>query len=222
MLGSIRQLARLSRTEKVTSDQVGRYPYPLFSLVVDNLDPEGLGRVKVANPANPALATGWLYQSCPAFDSPTVPLVGETVLVLFAEGIPEQGIYFPIKNRLNPPLDQPNRVGVPQLPKLDYSVDRAIETPRNVYQDTVGHSLHSAEEYTVIAKRILLATPLRQAFIALSEYGILIESKQGITWDLGGKDLNIVNAGDVTIQGESVTTIGAVDSAGHSLVTRGY
>lgn len=42
------------------------------------------------------------------------------------------------------------------------------------------------------------------------------------TWDAGGAAIRIVNASDVTISNKSIATIGAVDSRGDAIVTRGW
>ena len=44
----------------------------------------------------------------------------------------------------------------------------------------------------------------------------------GVAWNLGGDSLNLVNVGDVTIDGRSVAVVGARDDEGDALVNRGY
>jgi hypothetical protein len=72
------------------------------------------------------------------------------------------------------------------------------------------------------------------AFISLTSSGfVLIQDAQGrkITlgglgdngqWDLNGYSLELLNASNVTIAGKSICTIGATDSRGDTLVTRGW
>lgn len=55
-----------------------------------------------------------------------------------------------------------------------------------------------------------------------SPAGMMFNLTDNATIDLNGRSINIVNAGGVSINGKQVAVVGAVDSAGHTVVNRGY
>lgn len=224
------------------SEDAGRLRYPTLSVVTDVDDPEELARVRVANPLNPQESTGWILQVAGYWETPLTPEVGDTVLVIWAEGDYRQGVYLPVRNKRNPPnedcdptqdyaLEVPRKAVVTVQDELTVRVDGETSVRlRSLDARTLETHRQRATEYELVSPQITLRTPTSSSFLTISNSGITLYSNQPIVWNLGGQTLTLQNLGTVLatnvssarINGKEIAVVGALDSGGDVLVNRGY
>ncbi|MGJ3244932.1 MAG: phage baseplate assembly protein V [Elainellaceae cyanobacterium] len=189
-------------------DSIGRQSYPIKAVVTNNNDPKSQRRIKVSDPAVPSLSSYWFRRlaSSPFKDEP-LPPVGSTVYVFFADGDPSDGFYLPLVNNTNPPLDKGDAIN-----------DHYEEIPgdRNIFvagkftlKNEAGIKVHGSDDGTYSIENA-------------SSTKITIQPSGAIEIDASGNTFSITNASDATIEGKSVATIGAVDTSGDALITRGW
>jgi hypothetical protein len=213
-------------------DQVGRMPYPILGVVVRNVDPQSDRRIKIADPANPALESHWLRRAIgfPGFDPP-LPEIGQTVLCYWIDGDPANGWYQSVNNATNPPFNKQNDAqdlyqNVPGRQETSTGGDRK-ETVSKAYTIQVGQSFrlqNDAGAYIELASNGVVT--IADAFnhkITLGSGGL----NNLLEWDLGGASIRVKNASDFTISTsesgyKSIASIGAPDSRGDTLTGRGW
>lgn len=207
-------LRNAQQTTNELSELSGRTLTVSRCIVTENNDPTKKRRIKVALPSKGGtLQSDWVRRlnDKPNTDSP-LPRVGQTVLVLAVDGNAHDLVWLGVQtNDVNPPLDKVNGVD-----------DHKEETPGN---------------HTVQCGRSLRLMNDAGAYIELSELGtVVIGDAFGHTWILGGSssgsgawkwdingdNIDIVNASDFKINGKTIATIGALDSDGDTLQTRGW
>lgn len=226
-------------------DQEGRYPYPMMLAVSENKDTEypELCRVRVVSPANPTLQTGWLTMAAMTYETPEVPAIGDTVLVWFADGIPENGVYMPIKNLRrqgkvvadhtvdsgrDTPRDRFETVGNDRyldVANLDQvkAFESVLEATKSIDTKTITETKEAEAAYTLTAPTILLKTPTGTSYLLISDAGIQLFTSGITVWNMQSGSLQMTNVANFSINGKQVATIGAVDSPdGDVLITRGW
>lgn len=199
----------------------GRSIFIQRAIVTNNNDPDGQRRIKVALASKGGqLESNWM-QRCniaPGVDEP-LPKRGQTVLVMSVEGNPHDGVWLGvITNNPNPALDKPDAIA-----------DR--------YQEIDGESkTTTGADYKVNCGKSIRLQNSAGAYLELNEAGFVVlgdayghkwtlgsgTGGSGWEWDAANASINIVNAADFQINGKTVTTLGAIDSRGDSLVQRGW
>lgn len=185
-------------------DLKGRAFMPYLAVVTNNDDPTKARRVKAAAPTSPGTETHWLRRlsTHPNLDPP-LPKIGQTILVMSIDGDPLNGWWMICVNAPNPPHDKPD-------PQLDFSAvtegrqDERTDGDRVI---NVGQSLTLRND--------------AGASITLADNGNVI-----IT-DGSGNSINLAGAiafstSSLSVGGKQITTLGAVDTGGDSLATKGW
>jgi hypothetical protein len=239
ILGALHQATEASK-DAMDSRQRAMVPY--LAIVTNNVDPQGLRRVKVTTPQAPGIETPWLRRVLTApHQDPPLPDIGQTVLVLSIDGDPMNGWYLTANNLANPPQGKGN-------PVADFwdlvKGDRHLTTEGNL-TETVGQNRdlltnesvndRAEQNHLIDVGRALTLRNDAGASITLSQSGFIVIRDafnhritlsggvgNGITWDLGGDSLDFVNAGDVTIAGKSIIVVGSKDSDNDTNNQRGY
>ncbi|MFS0515152.1 hypothetical protein ACEYW6_10565 [Nostoc sp. UIC 10607] len=244
MTNLIELLHNSQRATQIALDSQGRSSYPTLGIVVQNVDPEKKRRIKVALASSPQLESDWLRRlsTTPFVDEP-MPIIGQTVLVLWADGLETNGYYLSVNNLTNPPRDKEDIV-------KDYSAE--IPGNKSVLVNgnddlTVKGEVEVTSENSVTTKANLdCKVEVKRNFIAQALQAITLTAAQYVllqagTWfiklysngtsemgggvltvNCGGFGINFVNVGTMTINGKSVATVGAVDDDGDPLVTKGW
>ena len=213
-------------------------------------NPENARRVKVSLPSSPGIDSDWLRRlQISPFVDPPLPTLGQTVLVLYAEGIETNGYYLNLVNDTNPPLDKSSNqkdyyesipgnkdstISGDETKEIGGDLDETISG--NTTQTTSGNEEHRTDGNIIIegGQSITLKTDSGSS-ITLSAAGyveivdalgrrIRLGGAGGINnqWDLAGYPLTVVNSSSFTINGKEVAVVGATDSRGDTVVTRGY
>lgn len=235
-------LVQSRRASQIAMDAVGRTPYPSLGVVVNNQDPENRRRVKVALPSNPTLESDWLMRLSPyPFVDAPLPQIGQTVLILYADGIETNGWYLSVMNDTNPSRDKQDAIKdlseeIPGNKDVSIKGDKTEAVEGSVETSIEGNEDHRTEGDIVVecGKALTLKTD-SGASITLSSTGfveikdalnrrIRLGGPGGVTnqWDLAGFPLTVINASSFTINGQEVATLGAMDNDGDTLISKGW
>jgi hypothetical protein len=211
----IEHLAGLQRVSQVTSDESGRVPGSSLAICTQNVDPKNLRRILVSDPTMPNLNSSWIRRSLgyPHTDPP-LPAIGSTVLVTYLDGDPTIGWYQSVVNATNPPLE-----------KEDPLLDHREKLP-GARITTIQKSDQQRIELDKITSTGLSMTLKCDggAVIKMFEDGTVeLSDVAGNKIKLGGASgVAITALSNVTINGKSVATIGALDTGGDTLISRGW
>jgi hypothetical protein len=235
------------RASKFALDLENRELFPTIAVVTNNKDPDNQRRIKVALPASPGLESDWIrpLQTSPNLDPP-LPQIGSTVLYLSVDGTLNNW-YLNCINDTNPPLEKEDPVNdhrerTPGKRILDVVKDFAIKVLKNLFIDADGNINIKAGKKVTISNTAGASLTLHEAGVAIlsdnlgntivlggSTNGLgyssdlIWEIQTGnIRFNLNGNAVEFLNAGNVSINSKSVTTLTATDSRGDTLVTRGY
>jgi hypothetical protein len=226
--------AQANKASQLAMDLEGRINYPTLGVVTNNNDPEGRRRVKVNTSLNPGLDSRWLTRlSCNPYRDATVPAIGQTVLVLFIDGLETNGCYLSIMNDTNPsyetdtPLDDL---------KEEIKGNREVEVSTNDKLTVNGTSNQRVEgSINIEGGSTITIQNDSGASITLGTGGqVILTDSLGRSlrlggslsndniWDLNNFPLKLQNVPSATINGNEIATVGAVDSDGDTLVTKGW
>jgi hypothetical protein len=239
ILGALHQATEASK-DAMDSRQRAMVPY--LAIVTNNVDPQGLRRVKVTTPQAPGIETPWLRRVLTApHQDPPLPDIGQTVLVLSIDGDPMNGWFMTANNLANPPQGKGN-------PVADFwdivKGDRHLTTQGNL-TEKVGQNRdlltnesvtdRAEDNHLIEVGKVLTVRNDAGASLVFTESGHVVLCDafdhcitlsggigNGITWDLNGDSLDFVNAGDVTIDGKSVIVVGSKDTDNDTNNDRGY
>lgn len=241
-------LADSARANKIALDNDSRVNFPMIAVVSANDDPDNKRRIKIHLPSCPGLESQWLYRLTPNpdLDAP-VTKIGQTVMVLFQDGIETNGFYISIQNATNPPIASDE-------PLIDHSESTKGKRLIDIVKDFV---LSVAGKWTAQIKgnidiksnsRITFSN-LAGASLTLHEVGVaIIQDSLGNRVVLGGQTLGlgypsdiifdmvtsnltlnmnnravqINNASDIKIGANSVAVVGALVTNGNSVISKGY
>ncbi|MBE9178665.1 hypothetical protein IQ268_08845 [Oculatella sp. LEGE 06141] len=185
------------QASQIANDLKGRLPFTYLGIVTRNDDPLGKRRIKCTlQHTGGKVETDWLWRSTNSHsDDPQIPKPGMTVEVRFINGDPHQGIYGGVITNLPNP-------------------ERESDDPINDDARTI-----EGDRVLKIGKDDILTVGETQTI----EVGksLTIKAGERIKLQVGGYTLELTSSG-VTINGKDVATIGAVDSDGDVLETRGY
>ncbi|MBD2196619.1 MULTISPECIES: phage baseplate assembly protein V [Calothrix] len=233
-----------NKASQVALDSVGRYNYPVMGIVVNNQDPENKRRVKVSLPSAPQLESDWLRRLLPSpFVDPPLPIVGQTVLVLYAEGVETNGYYISLMNATNPPRDKESvqddySESIPGNKVVEIGGDDSLTVKGEFSTTTDKSATHTAEEdFKVEVKRNILMDALQALTLVAAQYVMLKAgqwfiklysngtSEMGggvLTINCGGYGIELTNCSTLSVNGKQITTLGAVDSDGDVIVNKGW
>lgn len=185
---------------KRAKDQDNRVIYPILAIVTEVKN----RKIRVADPANPLIASDWLYRAAKVKGSdPRTPDIGNTVLCFFVNGLSFAGYYLPVENETNP-----------------FYEDK--ENPDNSDQDVLPGNqithIKGRQEITV-DESILIKTKSGSSIFLDDDGSITLTSASGksITLD----DLIQISSNIVKIGGSDVLTIGSQDTGGFINITKG-
>lgn len=232
------------KASQVALDSVGRYNYPVLGIVTSVADPENKRRVKVSLPSAPQLESDWLRRLLPSpFIDPPLPTVGQTVLVLYAEGVETNGYYISLMNATNPPRDKESvqddySEAIPGNREVEIGGNDSLTIKGEFSTTTDKSATHNAEEdFKVEVKRNIIMDALQALTLIAAQYVMLKAgqwfiklysngtSEMGggvLTINCGGYGLHFVNTGTMTINGKEVATVGAVDSDNNIIIDKGW
>lgn len=222
-------------------DNVGKINGFQFAFVTDNLDPLRLRRIKVSTESKGGLTnTDWLMPcSLIPFTDPPLPPIDSSVIVGFVNGNPHDGFY--VGNVIN-------RTNEPDLTQQDPVNDATKITPGNNADVTRGKSDFRIDKDLMIegGANITIKNDAGCSIKLTSEGAVVIGDAFGHKLVLGGlsgglgfptdvfmkvgnavlnmqsETMEIINATDLTINGQSVAVVGALDSDGDTLINKGY
>jgi hypothetical protein len=244
MVNLIELLHNSQKATQVALDSQGRSPYGTLGVVVKNEDPDKKRRIKVALASSPQLESDWLRRlSTTPFVDEALPLIGQTVLVLWADGLETNGYYLTVNNLTNPPRDKEDII-------KDYSAE--IPGNKSVLVNgnddlTVKGEVEVTSEKSVTAKADLdCKVEVKRNFIAQALQAITLSAAQYVllqagTWAIklfsngtsemsggvltvncAGFGFRLINVGTMSINDKPVVVLGATDSDGDTIVTRGW
>ncbi len=244
MTNLIELLHNSQKVNQIALDSQGRSPYPTLGVVVKNEHPEKKRMIKVALASSPQLESDWLRRvsTTPFVDEP-LPIIGQTVLVLWADGLETNGYFLTVNNLTNPPRDKEDIIKdysaeIPGNKSILVNGDDGLTVKGEVKVNSEKSVTTKADEdCKVEVKRNFIAQALQAITLSAAQY-ILLQagswffklysngtSEMGgsvLTVDCAGLGINFVNVGTMTINGKSVATVGAVDTDGEPLVSKGW
>ena len=185
-------------------DLEGRAYMPYLGVVTTNIDPLKRRRIKVSDPAVPALETDWLRRLQPFPQSdPPLPEIGSTVMVFCVDGDPLNGWYLQCVNDTNQPANKGN-----VLEDLHESV------PGDQQERTDG------DRVIKVGKSLTLQTDSGSS-IALTESGdVIISDASGNSIILSGGIS--VDTSSFQVGNKEIATVDALDNGGHVLINKGW
>lgn len=218
----------------------GRNPFIELAIVSDIADPLSRRRVRASLAKSPETMTDWLDRlNLSPYDDPPLPQVGQTIVVAFYSGDGHQGCYFgTITNDRN--VEQ--KTTTPAL-------DSARVIPGDLKENIEGESKSIIrKDLTITVGETVTIVNSAGASLILTEAGVAIVKDafgnqvtlggasgglglpsdvvmslaSTMTIDLNSQPLNIIDATSVSINGKQVATVGATDSRGDNLVTKGW
>jgi Type VI secretion system/phage-baseplate injector OB domain len=233
-----------SKASQIALDSVGRHNYPVLGIVTNNDDPENKRRVKVSLASSPALESDWLRRLLPSpFIDPPLPTVGQTVMVLYAEGVETNGYYINLMNATNPPRDKESvkddySEGIPGNREIEIGGNDSLLVKGELLTETDKSSTHKAEEdYKVEVKRNILMDALNAITLTAAQY-VMLKAGQWfiklysngttqmgggvLTIDCGGHGIHFVNTGTMSINGKEIATLDATTNEGDVIVNKGW
>lgn len=236
-------LTNAQKASQVAQDQQGRTPYPTLGICTENNDPEDRRRIKVALPSSPQVSSYWINRLViqPNFDPP-MPVVGQTVMVFFVDGLEDQGYYFQLFNDTNPARSKGDAIKdlSEEIPgKKDVSIkeddslavegkittnggDIEIASEKDINAEVKGNILMNAlQAISLIAAQYVL---LRAGswFIKLFSNGTSEIGGSVLTVNCGGFGFAFSNVGTFSINGKDVVVLGGKDTDNDTINQRGW
>jgi hypothetical protein len=218
----------------------GRNPFiePAIVMAID--DPLNRRRVRVTLAKSPETMTDWLDRLIVSpSDDPPLPQLGQTVVVAFYSGDGHHGCYF---GALTNDRNVEQKTTTPALDSARVVPGDLLENVEGESKSVIRKDLIFDVGQTVLIKNAAGASlTLTEAGVAIVEdaWGnriilggasggmglpsdVIAEFQASMTIDLNNHSLSIVDANNVSINGKQVATIGATDSRGDNLTTRGW
>jgi Type VI secretion system/phage-baseplate injector OB domain len=237
---------------QIALDQQGRMPYPTLAVVTQNQDDQNKRRIKVSFPSSPTLESDWIRRLdiAPGVDA-NLPPINSTVIVFFVDGLESNGYYLPIINDTNPPKDKGDVVNdyssaIPGNRTVEVGGDESLKVEKSMNIEVGGNintttpdsvNFDSSKGFNVSSERDIMMTCLNALVLQASTYlrlqagpanyielGADGTSKVSGNWvfNMGGSTISFVNCGGMSINGKQIAVVGATDSRGDTLVTKGY
>jgi hypothetical protein len=218
----------------------GRNLFVEPAIVTHNDDPETRRRVKAKLAKSPETTTDWLDRlNFSPFDDPPVPKVGQTIVVAFYSGDGHTGCYF------GTIINEKNQEMATDAPLIDHGRVVEGDNLQNVGRDKKTVVARDSEllagRWVRIKNESGASIELHPAGVATVQdaFGnkvilggasgglglpsdVIFDIQSPLRIDLNGQILQIFDASGVTINGQQVATIGAIDTDGDTLTTRGW
>nr|WP_322686607.1 phage baseplate assembly protein V [Nostoc sp. DedQUE07]MDZ8133228.1 phage baseplate assembly protein V [Nostoc sp. DedQUE07] len=237
-------LNQSQKANQIALDQQGRVPYPTLAAVTTNIDPQNKRRIKVSLPSSPSLESDWIRRLdiSPGVDA-NLPPINSTVLILFVDGLESNGYYLPIINDTNPPKDKEDvvndyyssipgskNVSVSGTNTLNVSGELAINSEKSITST-------ATEDVKAYSKRNIFMQALQAITLSAAQYVLLqagtwafklysngtSEMSGGVlTINCGGFGLAFTNCSTMSINGKQIATVGATDSRGDTIISKGW
>jgi len=205
-------VAQASKSGQQAADLETRNIAPVLGVVSNNNDPAGRRRVKVIDPLSPNVESDWLRRIVdrPGYDPP-MPAINSTVLFVSVDGDFLNSWYLPIINDTNPPLGKSSAIN---------DLFDEVAGDRNL--TTAGHQdERTGKDRIVSVGKTLTLKNDAGASITLSESGdILIADAAGNQISLAGSIA--FSTASLTVANKQIATVGAVDTRGDALNSRGW
>lgn len=222
------------KASQIALDQQGRHQYPVLAIVTNTSDPENKRRIKVSLPSSPGLESDWLRRLLPYPQvDPPLPAVGQTVLILYVDGVETNGFYLSTVNATNPPRSKDSvqndySEGIPGNREIEIAGDDDLTVNQNV-------NTSAGEDITVKAGKSIRFQTDSGAYLELSEAGLVMlgdafghkwtlggAGGNAWVWDANGASIQVVNASNYSINGHQIATVGAIDTHGDTITNRGW
>ncbi|MEH1957659.1 hypothetical protein [Nostoc sp.] len=229
---------------QIAIDQQGRMPYPTLGVCVDVSDPQNKRRIKVALASNPSMSSDWVRRLdiAPGVDA-NLPPINSTVLIFYVDGLESNAYYLPIINDTNPPKDKEDivndyyssipgskNVSVNGTDTLNVKGEVSVNSEKSITSTTT-------EDVKAYSKRNIFMQALQAITLSAAQYVLL----QAGTWafklysngtsevtggvltiDCGGYGFRLTNVGTMSVNDKPVAVVGAVDSRGDTIVSKGW
>jgi len=233
------------QASKTATELNGRNVYLQLAMVTDNNDNDretGRRRIKATTASKGGkVSTDWLTRclAAPTVDE-EMPKIGQTVLIGYIDGNPHKGVYFGVlMNGTNPPLEKgdaindrrqavtnDHHVTVGNNDTLEVGLDWQ-RTVKNNGTVSVGKSLRLQNDMGAYlelneAGFAVLGDAFGHRWVLGGSTGGNGGSGSDWEWDANGASINIVNAGEFTVNGKSIASVGARDTDNDTLITRGW
>lgn len=172
-----------------------------YGIVADIRDPLGLQRVQVYDQTKGGqYKSDWLMRGLPFTSfSPPVPKLGELVIFGYIMGDPHHGCYLGlVVNNNNKPVGADSDLTI-VLGGAKVSIEASSG---NVTVTTSGN------------------VAVKGAQITIEATDNLIFKSPTVSYQAGNIDMG--NPGSLVVAGKSITTVGAVDNRGDTLISKGY
>lgn len=241
-------LQRLERLSPLLEQLEGRIIGAQPAQVTNNDDPENRRRVRVRLAKNPDLESDWIdRQIASPSDDPPVPKVGQTVIVNFYDGDPHRGYYTgAVLNAKNTPQETDNPLidsarviegdraeNIQGNDRQIIGSDRTIQVGKDGLvtvgkklrlQNAAGAFVELHENGAAIVGGIAGGTVVLGGLTAGLGYpsDMVITAAGPLVINLAGNPLQILNAAAASINGQQIATIGAIDTDGDTLTSRGW
>jgi hypothetical protein len=232
----IKLLANSQKASQLANDTVGRALYPTLATVTANVDPDNKRRIKVALPSSPNIDSYWFRKLVVNKDSDcSVPDIGQTVFIFFANGIETDGYYLQVYNDTNPVQSKTDAIN--DHVEVIKGKKTLTINGNNTTTITGINSITSTGNNTVSSQQNIIMSALQALSLVATQYLLLQAGSWFVklfpngTTEMGGGDLtvncggygiNLINCSSLSVNGKQITTIGAVDTRGDSLVSKGW
>ncbi|MBD2168068.1 hypothetical protein H6G04_27155 [Calothrix membranacea FACHB-236] len=212
--------------------------------MTNNSDPENKRRIKVSLPSSPGLESDWLRRLLPNPQvDPPLPAVGQTVLILYVDGVETNGFYLSTVNATNPPRTKDSAQndyseGIPGNREVEVGGNDTLTVSGELSTATNKNATHKAEEdFKVEVKKNILMEALQAITLVAAQY-VMLKAGQWfiklysngttqmgggvLTIDCSGFGIHFVNTGTMSINGKEIATVGAVDTDGDTITNKGW
>ena len=221
------------------SDLSGRMPFSIVKgIVTNNNDPENLRRIKATNSIHPNIDTYWLQRLFHTGIDGLMPAIGSTVIVFYEESNPNVGFYIPVQNKVNKPSEKADPINdyhsvIPGV--FDAIIDNEatkISVVNNGITIETGTVEVTALTFTINGQLIVNGNATVNGNILVTgDIDInadLIELALTTGLEIDGNVqmtspfVEIIGATSARINGKQIATVGAIDSRGDALTSKGW
>jgi len=236
-------LLNTQKASQIALDSAGRVPYPTRGVVTENKDPENRRRIKVALPSNPSIQSDWVRRLdvTPHSDNP-VPAIGQTVLIFYVDGLETDMYYLSLINDTNPIRDKEDPINdcsreIPGNNDLNIKGNETKVVEGKITTNGGDIEINSEADFKLEVKQNILMNAIQALTLQAAQYVMLkagawsfklfsngtSEMSGGVlTIDCGGQGIHFTNCSTLSINGKQITTLGAVDNQGHTIVNKGW
>ncbi|NEU81503.1 phage baseplate assembly protein V [Nostoc sp. UIC 10630] len=237
-------LNQSQRASQIALDQQGRIPYPTLGIVTNNKDDQNKRRIKVSFPSSPMLESDWIRRldGGPGVDA-NLPPINSTVIVFFVDGLESNAYYLPMVNDTNPPKDKGDVVNdyystIPGSKNVSVSGTDTLNVSGEVSVNSEKSITSTAtQDFKANVKRNIFMQALQAITLSAAQYVILQAGTWAIklfsdgtsemsgsvlTVNCNGLGLRLINVGTMSVNDKPVVVLGATDSDGDTIISKGW